>query len=80
MEVTPDEKEDTQELRETTEEVKEATVETMVEKDVGSGKESTTMVQITGSSSVVVTSEKSASAVHTPDSHEERSVDPHPPG
>ena len=73
VEVTPDEKEDTQELR-------EATEETMAVKYVDSGKESTATVQIPGSASVAVTSEGSDGKVHTSDGHEERSVDTYPPG
>ena len=80
VEVNPDEKEDTQELREATEEVKEAIAETMAVKYFDCGKESTATVQIPGSPSVVVTSEGSDGKVHASDGHEERSVDPHPPG
>ena len=71
MEATPDEKE-------ATEQVKEATEETKV--DSGKGTTSTTMVQIPGSASVTVTSEGSSSKAPTPEDHEERSVDPSPPG
>ena len=69
VEATPDKKE-------ATEEVKGATEETKV--DSGKGTTSTTMIP--GSASVTVTSEGSSSKVPTPADHEERSVDPPPPG
>ena len=80
-EATPDEKEATQELTEAIEEeVKKAAEETGGEKHVDSEKEKMTTVQIPGSASVIVTSEGSASKEPKTDDHEERSVDPPPPG
>ena len=69
MEATPDEKE-------ATEQVKEATEETKVD----SGKGTTSTAMIPGSASVTVTSEGSSYKKPTPADHEERSVDPPPPG
>ena len=72
VEATTDEKEATEEVKGSTEETK-----------VDSEKETTsatTMVQIPGSASVTVTSEGSSSKKPTPEDHEERSVDPPPPG